>query len=114
MLQMANHFFRGPRTMMVKVEGRSVTMHYGTQKVWELVPMYGEEILKIPEECVSMHNFQKEILHMEDSWVRSAEWPFLALSTASQVAVDPLKSQNRRGSCQSWFLWYHWVSSLPR
>ena len=83
--------------MMVKVDGKSVTMHYGTQKMWELVPMYGEEVLRIPEECVSLHNFQKEVLHMEDSWVRSTEWPFLALSTASQVAVVPFEESDQEG-----------------
>ena len=52
------------------VEGRSVLMHYGTQRMWELVAKFGEEVLKIPEGCVTMHKYQKEILHVKDSWVR--------------------------------------------
>ena len=76
---MAKHFFTRPRTMMVMVEGRSVLMHYGTQRMWELVAKFREEVLKIPEECVTMHKYQKEILLVKDSWVRKTEWPFLAL-----------------------------------
>jgi hypothetical protein len=39
-------------------------MNYGAKKMKNLVPVLGEEVLMIPEECVSMHFFQKTVLHM--------------------------------------------------
>ena len=56
-LQMANHFPRGHQQMMVKLEDKCVMMNYGTKKMRNLVPVLGEEVLTIPEECVSMHFF---------------------------------------------------------
>ena len=59
--------------------------------------MYGEEVLMIPEECVSMHSFQKAVLHMEENWVRTAEWPFVAVSKTSQNAVVPFEEPSQDG-----------------
>ena len=71
------------------MEDKCVMMNDGTKKMRNLVPILGEEVLMIPEECVSMHFFQKTVLHMEHDWIKSAEWPFVALSTTSMTAVVP-------------------------
>ena len=94
-LQMANHFPRGHQQMMVKMEDKCVMMNYGTKKMRKLVRVLGEDVLMIPEECISMHFFQKTVLHMEHDWIKSAEWPFVALSTTSTTAVVPFDE-----SCQ--------------
>ena len=51
----------------------------------------------IPEECVSMHPFQKTVLHMEHDWVKSPEWPFIALATTSTTAVVPFDEPCKDG-----------------
>jgi hypothetical protein len=67
--------------MMIKVMDKRIIMNYGTKKMMKMVPIHGEEVLRIPEECVSMHPFQKTVLHMEHDWVKSPEWQYIALST---------------------------------
>ena len=53
--------------------------------------------LMIPEECITMHGFQEKVLHMEHDWVKSAEWPFVALSTTSTTAVVPFDESCQEG-----------------
>ena len=72
-------------------------MNYGTQKMRNLVPVLREEVLMIPEECVSMHSFHKTVLHMEHNWLKTAEWPFVAHSTTSTTAVVPFDEPSQDG-----------------
>ena len=102
-LRMENHFPRGHQQMMVKLEEpvgfqkQFVMLNYGTKKMRKLVRVLGEDVLMIPEECITMHGFQEKVLHMEHDWVKSAEWPFVALSTTSTTAVVPFDESCQEG-----------------
>jgi hypothetical protein len=96
-MQMENHFAKGPRSMEITMEGKRVSMNYSTQHMWDLVPMYGERVLRIPEECVNLLSFQKTLLHMEGDWVKMAEWPFVALSSSTTTAVVPFDDLDQDG-----------------
>ena len=54
-------------------------------------------VLQIPEECISMSRLQKRMIHMEDNWVESADWPFIALSTTSTSVVVPFDEPGQEG-----------------
>ena len=79
--------------MEVMIEGRMVVMRYGGQEVRNLVEEFGEEVLRIPEQCLTLRNYQKNLLHVESSWVRGPSYPFLTLSMSSKVAIIPFEVQ---------------------
>jgi hypothetical protein len=64
-LQLRKHLPEDHQQMMIKVKDKSIIMNYGTKKMRKMVPIHGEEVLRIPKECVTMHPFQKTVLHME-------------------------------------------------
>ena len=64
----------------------------------DLVQELGEEVLMIPEECITMYGYEEKMLHMEHNWINSAEWPFLALSTTSTTAVVPFEESSQEGT----------------
>ena len=68
-------------------------MRYGGQEVRNLVEEFGEEVLRIPEQCLTLRNYQKNLLHVESSWVRGPSYPFLTLSMTSKVAIIPFEVQ---------------------
>ena len=70
-LQLGKHIPKDHQQMMIKVKDKSIIMNYGTKKMRKMVPIHGEEVLRIPEECVTMHPFQKTVLHLEHDWVKS-------------------------------------------
>jgi hypothetical protein len=67
----------------------------------KLVQELGEEVLMIPEECITMYGYEEKMLHMEHNWIKSAEWPFLALSTTSTTAVVPFEESCQEGTMPS-------------
>ena len=79
--------------MEVMIEGRRVVMRYGGQEVRNLVEEFGEEVLRIPDHCVTLRQYQMNLLHVESSWVRGPSYPFLTLSMPSKVAVIPFDVQ---------------------
>jgi hypothetical protein len=86
-LQLRKHLPKDHKQMMIKVKDKCIIMNYGTNKMKNIVPIHGEELQMIPEECVSMHPFQKTVLHMEHDCVKSPEWPCIALSKTSTTVV---------------------------
>jgi hypothetical protein len=95
-LQLRKHLPEGHQQMMIKVEDKSIIMNYGMEMMRKMVPIHGEEVLRIPEECVTMHPCQKTVLHMELDWGKSSEWPFIALATTS-TAVVPFEEPRSEG-----------------
>ena len=60
--------------MEITVEGKCLSLNYGTQRIWDLLPMFGERVLRIPEECVTLLSHQRAVLPMEDDWLKTEEW----------------------------------------
>ena len=60
----------GVQYMEVMIEGRMVLMKYGGQDVRNLVEEFTDEVLRIPDHCVTMRKYQMNLLHVESSWVR--------------------------------------------
>jgi hypothetical protein len=89
-MQMAHFSSNIPRPMEITVEGKQVSTNYG-------MPMFCERVLRIPEECITLLCHQRALLHMEDNFVKSAEWPFLALSSSTTAAVVPFNEQDQDG-----------------
>ena len=83
----------GVQFMEVMVEGKLVVMKYGGKEMKNLVEEFGKEVLRIPEQCVTMREFQKNLLHVDSSWVRGPSYPFLTLSMSSKLAVIPFEVQ---------------------
>jgi hypothetical protein len=83
----------GVQFMEVTIEGKLVVMKYGGKEMKNLVEEFGKEVLRIPEQCITMRNYQKNLLHVESSWVRGPSYPFLTLSMSSKIAVIPFEVQ---------------------
>ena len=63
-------FPAGVQYMEVLIDGRKVMMKYGGRDVRNLVGEFGEEVLRIPDYCVTLRQYQLNLLHVESSWVR--------------------------------------------
>jgi hypothetical protein len=59
--------------LMITKEDKNRIMSSGSQKRWDLVPMFSGAVLQAPEGCVSMSRRQQRMLHMEDNWVETAK-----------------------------------------
>ena len=83
--------------LVITIEEKNRRMSSDSQRRWDLVPMFSGAVLQIPEESVSMSRLQKRMLHMEDNWVETADWPFIALSTTSTSVVVPFDEPGQEG-----------------
>ena len=55
---------KGLTFMEVEVQGNKQVLTYFSKKMVDQVARYGDGILRIPEECVTLRGYQKRILHL--------------------------------------------------